>query len=144
VPARFSGRGKTSAMEVAPTRGCHLCHVRSGSVACQVFYWDREQAFANLGLSPEEDAADPTDRPWTDPATDCSKRPFGHSWCLNGVEPRQSRVIRRPVEPARKGQRANAGAASRPFPGGPPEREVAGSNPAGRAQKIPASAPFSV
>jgi ketosteroid isomerase-like protein len=53
VPARFHGRGKTSGTEVVRARGCHLFHVRSGKVARQVFYWDREQAFADLGLTPE-------------------------------------------------------------------------------------------
>ena len=50
VPARFHGHGRTSGAEVARARGCHLFHLRSGRVTRQVFYWDREQAFADLGL----------------------------------------------------------------------------------------------
>jgi len=46
-------------MEVARPWGCHLLHARFGSLACRVFYQDREQAFADLGLSPKDDAADP-------------------------------------------------------------------------------------
>jgi pimeloyl-ACP methyl ester carboxylesterase len=55
VPARFHGRGKASGTEVARARGCYLFHLRSGKVVRQVFYWDREQAFADLGLAPEPD-----------------------------------------------------------------------------------------
>jgi ketosteroid isomerase-like protein len=53
VPARFRGRGKASGTEVTRAMGCHLFHIRCRRVARQAFYWDREQAFADLGLTPE-------------------------------------------------------------------------------------------
>ena len=47
-----SGRGKTSGIEIAqiPTKGAALFHVRRGTVARLVIYWDRDRALADLGL----------------------------------------------------------------------------------------------
>ena len=53
VPARFGGHGRTSGLEVAHAKGCYLFYIRSGKVARQVFYFDRQRAFADLGLAPE-------------------------------------------------------------------------------------------
>jgi len=53
VLVRFSGRGKTSGVEIGHvhTEGANLLHVHSGKVTRLVFYWDRERALADLGLS---------------------------------------------------------------------------------------------
>jgi len=53
-----TGRGKTSGLELGQlwTRGAGLFHIRGGNVMKVVVYWDREQAFADLGLA-EEPAA---------------------------------------------------------------------------------------
>ena len=52
VLVHFSGRGKTSGLEVGDIqmKGANLFHVRGGKVSRLVLYWDREQAFADLGL----------------------------------------------------------------------------------------------
>jgi ketosteroid isomerase-like protein len=52
---RYSGRGKTSGMEIAQVRttGATLFHVSGGKVTRLVFYLDRERALADLGLTPE-------------------------------------------------------------------------------------------
>ena len=53
VLMHFSGRGKTSGLEVGDIqmKGANLFHVRGGKVTRLVTYWDRERAFADLGLS---------------------------------------------------------------------------------------------
>jgi ketosteroid isomerase-like protein len=52
VLMRFSGRGKTSGLEVGQLqmKGANLFQVRDGKVTRLVTYWDRERAFADLGL----------------------------------------------------------------------------------------------
>jgi ketosteroid isomerase-like protein len=53
VLARFGGRGKTSGLEIGQmgTKGAVLFHVSGGKVTRGVLYFDREHAFADLGLS---------------------------------------------------------------------------------------------
>ena len=52
VLMHFGGRGKTSGLEVGDIqmKGANLFHVRGGKVTRLVTYWDRERAFADLGL----------------------------------------------------------------------------------------------
>jgi ketosteroid isomerase-like protein len=49
----YSGRGKTSGMDVAQigAKGATLLHVRAGKVTRLVLYWDRENALSDLGLA---------------------------------------------------------------------------------------------
>ena len=55
---RFSGRGKTSGVEVGPTgsKGACLFHVLNGKVAKLLLYSLRERARTDLGLSPERES----------------------------------------------------------------------------------------
>jgi len=46
---RFSGRGKTSGLEIA-TKGAALFQLHDGKVDRIVHYWDRDRALAELGL----------------------------------------------------------------------------------------------
>jgi ketosteroid isomerase-like protein len=64
VLTRFSGRGRTSGLEIGQMQanGANLFHVSSGKVIRSVFYFDRERALADLGLASEGDAADPLRR----------------------------------------------------------------------------------
>jgi ketosteroid isomerase-like protein len=58
VLVRNSGRGKTSGLELEEQSVANLFHLRHGRVTRVVVYLDREQAYADLGLSPEPDAAE--------------------------------------------------------------------------------------
>jgi len=49
VLTRQSGRGKNSGVETMQHRAT-LFHVRDGIITRRVNYWDRERAFAELGL----------------------------------------------------------------------------------------------
>jgi ketosteroid isomerase-like protein len=51
----FSGRGKTSRLDVSQmrTHGAALFHLFGGKVRRLVIYWDREQALTELGLAGE-------------------------------------------------------------------------------------------
>jgi ketosteroid isomerase-like protein len=55
VLIQFGGRGKASGLELEQmqAKGATLFHIRDGEVTRQVFYLDRERAFADLGLAPE-------------------------------------------------------------------------------------------
>ena len=52
VLMHFSGRGKTSGLELGDIqmKGANLFHIRGGRVTRLVTYWDRERAFADIGL----------------------------------------------------------------------------------------------
>jgi ketosteroid isomerase-like protein len=55
----YSGRGKTSGLELEQmrTKGAALFHVRGGKVTRHVIWFDRERAFADLGLASEADSS---------------------------------------------------------------------------------------
>jgi ketosteroid isomerase-like protein len=48
----FSGRGKASGLDVAQmsAKGANVFQIRGGKVIQLVAYWDRDRAFADLGL----------------------------------------------------------------------------------------------
>jgi hypothetical protein len=52
VLTRSSGRGKTGGLELVQIQaeGASVFHIRGGKVTRLVLYWDRERAFADLGL----------------------------------------------------------------------------------------------
>jgi ketosteroid isomerase-like protein len=52
-----SGRGRTSGLELEQRSAANLFEIRHGKVTRLVVYLDRALAFADLGLSPEGDAA---------------------------------------------------------------------------------------
>ena len=53
VLSRFSGRGKTSGVDLRqiPTTASSLFHLRGGKVTRLIQYWDHERALADLGLA---------------------------------------------------------------------------------------------
>jgi ketosteroid isomerase-like protein len=55
VLVSYTGRGKTSGLDLAETRtlGAVLFEIRGGKVTRIVRYLDRDHAFADLGLAPE-------------------------------------------------------------------------------------------
>ena len=60
VLQHFSGRGKASGVEVTQmtAKGATLFHLRDGKVTRLVVCFDRERAFADLGLSAQDVHAD--------------------------------------------------------------------------------------
>jgi ketosteroid isomerase-like protein len=58
VLMRLSGRGKTSGVELGQVNAgiAAVYEIRDGKVAKIVVYWDRDRAFADLGLAPETDS----------------------------------------------------------------------------------------
>jgi ketosteroid isomerase-like protein len=54
VLVRFSGRGKTSGLEIGRmgTNNACLLEIDGGSVTRLVLYWDRERLLADLGIAP--------------------------------------------------------------------------------------------
>jgi ketosteroid isomerase-like protein len=56
---RFSGRGKTSGLEIA-TKGAALFQLHDGKVDRIVHYWDRDRALADLGLEGLAMSEEPT------------------------------------------------------------------------------------
>ena len=52
VLARFSGRGKTSGVEMAQL-AANIFTLRADKVVALTIYWDRDRALADLGLAPE-------------------------------------------------------------------------------------------
>jgi ketosteroid isomerase-like protein len=60
VLVHYSGRGRTSGLDLGQLRtaGAALFHIRDGKVTKFVRYFDRERAFADLGLAPEAGSAE--------------------------------------------------------------------------------------
>ena len=55
VLTRFSGRGKTSGLELGEllAKAAHVFHIRDGKVMKVIVYFDRQRAFDDLGLPSE-------------------------------------------------------------------------------------------
>jgi ketosteroid isomerase-like protein len=55
VLVRYTARGESSGLELGQmsVKGAGLFHIRDGKVIRLVSYWDRELAFADLGLASE-------------------------------------------------------------------------------------------
>jgi ketosteroid isomerase-like protein len=57
VLVQGTGQGKTSGLDVGQLRanGANLIHIHGGKVKRLVIYFERDRAFADLGLAPETD-----------------------------------------------------------------------------------------
>jgi ketosteroid isomerase-like protein len=59
VLTRASGRGRTSGIDIKQMgggKGALLRGLRAGKVTQMIVYWERDRAFAELGITPEGDA----------------------------------------------------------------------------------------
>jgi ketosteroid isomerase-like protein len=56
VLTHSNGRGKTSGLELGPisAKTAVLFQLRGGKVTKLVLYWDRDRAYSDLGLVPED------------------------------------------------------------------------------------------
>ena len=56
----FRGRGRASALEIADIapRAANLLNVRDGKVTKLIIWWNRDLAFADLGLAPDTGSPD--------------------------------------------------------------------------------------
>jgi ketosteroid isomerase-like protein len=63
VLTRYSGRGKTSGLELEQMRanGAGVAEIRNGKVTRLIWYADRQRALADLGLAFPADTANPPD-----------------------------------------------------------------------------------
>ena len=58
VLSRLTGRGRTSGVDLGrvSAEGAQLYELRDGKVTKIVVYWNRDRAFADLGLTPDADS----------------------------------------------------------------------------------------
>jgi ketosteroid isomerase-like protein len=61
VRTRLSGRGRTSGVQIGDS-GAELFEIQDGMVTRIVAYFDRERAFADLGLAPEDTPLTPAEK----------------------------------------------------------------------------------
>jgi ketosteroid isomerase-like protein len=54
-----TGRGRASGLELEQRSVANFFEIHANKVTRLVLYWDRDRAFADLGLAPDADAADP-------------------------------------------------------------------------------------
>jgi ketosteroid isomerase-like protein len=61
VLIQLSGHGKTSGLELREVRpkAAGIFEVTNGKVTELVLYWDRQRAFAELGVQPEDEFSSP-------------------------------------------------------------------------------------
>jgi hypothetical protein len=72
VMTTSSGRGKTTGLgvrQIGLAQGANLFRLRDNRVIRLVLYWDRDRAFADLGLTPEGDEASAKQRHRSDDAS---------------------------------------------------------------------------
>jgi ketosteroid isomerase-like protein len=54
-----TGRGRASGLELEQRSVANFFEIHANKVTRLVLYWDRDRAFADLGLAPDADATDP-------------------------------------------------------------------------------------